>query len=78
MSEVFDSTDFGRSIRDLRRARGWTQVDLARWLAVSRTTVIALEQGRSVSLELAMRAMALLGAKAVIVPKNADLRAETR
>ena len=33
-------------LRDLRKARGWTQEDLAFELSVSRQTVNALEAGR--------------------------------
>jgi putative transcriptional regulator len=33
-------------VRELRRARGWTQVDLAERLDVSRQTVIAIERER--------------------------------
>ncbi|MGV0820349.1 helix-turn-helix transcriptional regulator [Martelella sp. AMO21009] len=33
-------------IQDLRRARGWSQADLATRLDVSRQTVNALERGR--------------------------------
>lgn len=69
MSEVYDATDLGREIRHLRKARGWNQAVLASWLGVSRPTVISLEHGGPVSLEVAMRALALLGAKAVILPR---------
>lgn len=34
------------SLRDLRKARGWTQEDLAIELGVSRQTINALEAGR--------------------------------
>lgn len=69
-NEAFDASDLGRTIRALRKKRGWTQAELASWLNVSRPTVGALEHGRSVSMTVAMRALALLGAKAVIVPKG--------
>ena len=69
LNEAYDAIDFGRVIRMLREKRGWTQADLASWLNVSRPTVVALEHGRSVSVTVALRAMAILGAKAVITPK---------
>ena len=34
------------SIRELRAGRGWTQIDLAKALGVSRQTVIAIEKGK--------------------------------
>jgi DNA-binding XRE family transcriptional regulator len=67
--EAYDAIDLGRSIRALREQRGWTQAELASWLDVNRSTVITLEKGGSVSMTVAMKAIALLGAKAVIVPK---------
>lgn len=69
MHEAYDAIDLGRSIRLLREQRGWTQMELAAWLGVHRTTVIALEKGGTVSMPVAMKAIALLGAKAVLVPK---------
>lgn len=69
-NEAFDASDLGRTIRALRKKRGWTQAELASWLNVSRPTVGALEHGGPVSMTVAMRALALLGAKAVIVPKR--------
>lgn len=69
-SDAYDAIDLGRVIRALRKKRGWTQAELASWLNVSRPTVGALEHGGPVSMTVAMRALALLGAKAVIVPKG--------
>lgn len=70
MYEVYDAEGIGRAIRGLRRSRGWTQVELAGWLGVSRQTVIALEKGGSVALPIATRAIALLGGKIVVVSKG--------
>ena len=69
-NDAYDATDLGRTIRALRKKRGWTQAELASWLSVSRPTVGALEHGGPVSMAVAMRALALLGAKAVIVQKG--------
>ena len=45
---------------ELRAERGWTQVDLAERLGVSRQTIIAIETGRyDPSLPLAFRIAAL-------------------
>jgi DNA-binding XRE family transcriptional regulator len=71
--EAFDAEDFGRAVRQLRKAGGWTQVELAEWLGVSPFTVGRMEHGRPVALTVAMRAISLLGAKAVIVPKIASV-----
>lgn len=49
-------------LRDLRVERGWSQVDLARELSVSRQTVHALETGKyDPSLPLAFRIARLFG-----------------
>jgi len=68
--EVYDPAGFGRSIRALRRAKGWTQAQLASWLGVSRQTVIALERGGPVSVSVAVKAVALLGGKLVVAAKD--------
>lgn len=70
LDEAYDAEGFGAAVRALRRERGWTQAELARWLDVSRPTVVALEQGGPVNLRVAMRAIAMLGGKAVIVAKG--------
>jgi len=68
--EVYDTAGFGRSIRALRRGKGWTQVALASWLGVSRQTVIALERGGPVSVSVAVKAVSLLGGKLVVARKD--------
>lgn len=70
MHEVYDPAGLGRSIRALRRSKGWTQAQLAAWLDVNRQTVIALEQGGPVSVSVAVRAVSLLGGKLVVAPKD--------
>jgi DNA-binding XRE family transcriptional regulator len=71
IGEAHTAQDLGRLLRLLRRRRGWTQAQLGEWLSVTRQTVIAMEKGGPVSMPVAMRAMALLGGKAVIVEKGA-------
>jgi DNA-binding XRE family transcriptional regulator len=73
MHEVFDAAGLGHAILSLRRSKGWTQAELAGWLDVSRQTVITLEKGGTVALPVAVRAIALLGAKIVIVPKGSSI-----
>lgn len=59
-----DPVMVGRAIRDIRRAIGWTQRDLARRAGVSQSTVAALEQGHgSVSIEMAQRVLRAMGAR---------------
>lgn len=70
MDEAYDAEGFGRAIRRARRARGWTQADVASWLDANRQTVIKLEAGGPVSLPFAMKALSLLGGKAVIARKS--------
>ncbi len=70
MREVYDLAGLGRSIRALRRAKGWTQAELAAWLGVNRQTVIALERGGPVSVAVAVRAVSLLGGKLIVAPKE--------
>lgn len=53
--------DMGSLVRQARRDRGWTQVQLAERAGVSRDWIIRLEQGRgSVELGLALRTLKAL------------------
>ena len=63
--------DYGYAIRTLRKAKGWTQSDLAERLNVNRITVSNMEKGaHGTSIDTVMRSLAWLGYKTVIVPKN--------
>lgn len=46
------TVDLGAQLRELRRARGWTQAELAERAGVSRKFVIDLERGQRVRAEL--------------------------
>jgi HTH-type transcriptional regulator / antitoxin HipB len=63
---TYDARDIGLVVRELRRERSWTQADLASWLGVSRPTIVKLEAGGNVSLRLALKALAILGATATV------------
>ena len=73
MDEAYDAEGFGKAIRRARRARGWTQAELASWLGASRQTVVKLEAGGPVRLPFAMKALSMLGSKAVITRKGRRL-----
>ncbi len=77
LHEVYDPSGLGRGIRRLRAERELTQEQLAAWLGVSRQTVVSLERGGPVSVAVAMRALAILGSKVVIAPKDAILMETT-
>lgn len=49
----------GRKIRDLRRARGWRQIDLAAHSELSKTHINELEAGKR---EIGLRALERLAA----------------
>lgn len=77
MLEAYDAADLGRAIRRIRTERKLTQDQLASWLSVSRPTVVSLEHGGPVSVQVAMRALAILGSKAIVAPKDAILHQVT-
>jgi transcriptional regulator with XRE-family HTH domain len=77
MMEAYSAKDLGRAVRSLRKQRGWTQEELSEWCGVNRKTIMALERGGPVSIEIAMRALALLGAKVVLVQKGARMVEES-
>jgi putative transcriptional regulator len=58
---------------ELRNERGWSQVDLANRLGVSRQSVIAIEKGKyDPSLPLAFKIAGLFGVaiEAIFTPEN--------
>jgi len=57
----------GRAIRRHRRRRGWTQGELATQAGVSRSFVIAAEQGAAKSLATLERILATLGLGATFI-----------
>ncbi len=71
LHDAYDASGLGRGIKQLRTDRGLTQEQLAAWLGVSRQTVVSLERGGPVSVTVAMRALAMLGGKVVVAPKDA-------
>lgn len=60
---VRDARELGQAVRAMRRARGWTQADLARIAGVSRPALIRLERGESVRVSTLMDVLAFLGAR---------------
>ena len=61
--------DFGLVIRERRLAKGWDQATLAREVGVSRQWIIDIEKGKPrAELELALRALRVLGASLVAWP----------
>lgn len=60
---VRDARELGQAIRALRRARGWTQADLARVAGISRPALIRLERGESVRVSTLMDVLTFLGAR---------------
>lgn len=69
----YSGQDVGRHIAELRKSRGISQVDFAEHLGVSRTTLSALENGKSVSSTVLIRAVILLGSRIVLAPKSATV-----
>jgi DNA-binding XRE family transcriptional regulator len=68
--DVYDTEDLGKAIRTLRKAKGWTQVELAEWLGVNPVTVGRLEHGEAVAMTIAVRAVNMVGAHIVLVPRT--------
>ncbi len=77
-TNAWSSEDVGRHIAQLRKAKGLRQAEFAERLGVSRTTLSALENGKSVSFQLAVKAVSFLGSRFVIAPKSAQIRVSAR
>ena len=72
-TNAYSYEDIGEFLREARRARGITQVEMARKLGFSSVTLSALETGKNVSAIKVDRYLQQLGFRMVIVPKGADV-----
>ena len=66
----------GEFLAEARKARGWTQADMAKRLRCSTVTLSALENGKNVSADKVERYLQLLGFRIAIVPKDAEIEVE--
>jgi len=71
---AYDAAELGVAIRRVRRDHGLTQAELGDRLGVARMTISRLENGDSVSVETALRALAECGCAMAIAPKFSRLR----
>jgi transcriptional regulator with XRE-family HTH domain len=71
---VYDTTELGAQIRQLRKTKGLQQTDLAERLGVTRMTISRLERGDSVSIDTALRALSECGYAVTVVPKFSRVR----
>ena len=71
-TNAYSYEDIGEFLREARRTRGITQVEMARKLGFS-VTLSALETGKNVSAIKVDRYLQQLGFRMVIVPKGADV-----
>lgn len=65
---------FGERIRQLRRAKGYSQAILAHRAKCSRKTIIDLEAGENVALYTTFRVLSALGMALEIVDNRIDLK----
>lgn len=52
--------DFGAVIEEARKKRGWTQPELAEAVGTSRHSILRLEAGRPVGIDIALRTLRAL------------------
>ena len=72
-TNAYSYEDIGEFLREARRARGITQIEMAKKLGFSSVTLSALETGKNVSAVKVDRYLQQLGFRMVIVPKGADV-----
>ena len=70
------TAELGERIASRRQDNNLTQADLAEWLAVDRTTVVRLEQGKATQLDRLFDVIAILGLDLVVVPRNSRVVVE--
>ena len=73
-TNAYSYEDIGECLREARRERGITQVEMAKKLGFSSATLSALETGKNVSAVKVDRYLQQLGFRMVIVPKGADVK----
>jgi transcriptional regulator with XRE-family HTH domain len=72
-TNAYSYEDIGQFLREARRVRGITQVQMAKKLGFSTVTLSALETGKNVSSAKVERYLQMLGYRMVIVPKTANV-----
>ena len=75
-TNAYSMEQLGPFLKDVRRAKGYTQDDFAELIGVSHATLSSLENGNHVSSKTLERAIGFLGLRLVVVPKNADVAVE--
>ena len=73
-TNAYSYEDIGEFLREARRDRGITQVEMAKKLGFSSVTLSALETGKNVSAAKVDRYLQQLVFRMVIVPKGADVK----
>lgn len=72
-TNAYSLEDVGEFLKEARRERGLTQVQMAEKLGFSPVTLSALETGKNVSGKKVERYLQMLGYRTVIVPKTANI-----
>lgn len=70
---LYSAADFGAAVRLARRKSNFTQAHLGERLGVTRMTISRLEQGDSVSIDTAIRALSECGYALALAPKFSRL-----
>lgn len=68
-TSAYSMEELGAFLRKVRRSRKISQGEFAETIGVSRATLSALENGRSVTTRTLERALQFLGYKLVVMPK---------
>ncbi|MCS3415695.1 MULTISPECIES: helix-turn-helix transcriptional regulator [Pseudomonas] len=71
---IANPTALGERIRQLRRAKGYSQEQLATKAKCNRKTIIGLEAGENVAMYSVFRVTAALGMALEVVDKRIDLK----
>ncbi|KAA0988252.1 helix-turn-helix transcriptional regulator [Pseudomonas sp. ANT_J12] len=71
---LYNPAVFAERLRQLRRAKGYSQQQLAQRAKCSRKTIVALEAGENVALYTVFRVTAALGVAIELVDSRIDLK----
>lgn len=75
-TNAYSLDDVGGFLKEARKERGITQIEMAQILGFSPVTLSALETGKNVSAKKIEHYLQMLGYRIAIVPKSANIKVE--
>lgn len=78
MDKILDANELGKAVRQFRRSRKLSQVEVARRSGRSRDVLYRLELGKDISVSALLDILAAMGAQVAIAPRALPTLEEMR